>query len=625
MSNKAVVIILSAIIATMVMAQTPGEAIDDNAPIAPTVPTTDRHQKGKVFLEKADILKADERLGNFTILVGNVEFRKEDMFMYCDSANLYEETNSIKAFGNVRMEQGDTLFVYADELDYNGLRELATLYADYGKKVRLINRDVELTTDVFKYDLSIDLGYYDNWGTLTDKRNQLTSAEGEYSPTTKDANFYTKVTCESVNDNNDTVYIYTDTLLYNTDTHIAMLTCPSSIVSKDGTIYTRDGRYDTNTHIGDLYAQSHVRTSNGNTLIGDTLIYDRNLGRGEAYGNVVMTDSVRQSSISGDYGFYNELTDSAFVTGHAMVCEYSRPDTLYAHGDTIRAFMLPDSTHITIMNPCVRIYRKDIQAICDSLTFTEADSLLHLNKHPVIWTGTRQIFGNIIEVHMNDSTVDRADLPDFGLMAEHLEDVFYNQLAGKEMVAFMDNGELRHLDVSGNVQGIFLPMENDSTYNKIFNIESSFMAVDFAGDTIQRAKLWSETSGTGTPLYLAKKSLYFLPQFKWFETMRPTSPMDVFNRPPEMMELFAQPDPANPKILHRKKNAKKDKDDKNKKEPVMLMPGGAADESGDASENTPSEETDEAAENTNKPESTATAAENEDEETKLDHNPTTAE
>ncbi|MDE7407813.1 MAG: hypothetical protein K2M76_05275, partial [Muribaculaceae bacterium] len=85
-----------------------------------------------------------------------------------------------------------------------------------------------------------------------------------------------------------------------------------------------------------------------------------------------------------------------------------------------------------------------------------------------------------------------------------------------------------------------------------------------------RAKLWPETSGTGTPLYLAKKNLYYLPQFKWMEIMRPTSPMDVFNRPPKMMELFAQPDPANPKILNRKKNdkTKKGSDDN----PLPLTP-----------------------------------------------------
>lgn len=394
MPIKPLPLLAAALVAAVIaMAQSPrgtapvSPSDRDSTPIAPTVPRADRHQRGKVFLERADRLKADQSLGDFSILIGNVELRKGDMFMYCDSANLYDSSNSLTAFGNVRMEQGDTLFVYADELDYDGNTELAVLYADPGKKVRLINRDVTLETDVFNYDLGIDLGYYDVWGTLTDKRNKLVSREGEYNPNTKDANFYTRVVLESVSEKGDTLYIYTDTLSYNTDTHIALLTCPSRIVNADGTIFTRNGEFDTDTNIGNLYERSTVVTERGNTLTGDTLYYDRSLGYGEAFGNMILTDSIRQSAIEGDYGFYNELTDSAFVTGHARALEYSRPDTLYMHGDTIRSFMLEDSTHVMIANPRVRIYRVDLQGICDSLTYMERDSILYMNRHPVVWTG----------------------------------------------------------------------------------------------------------------------------------------------------------------------------------------------------------------------------------------------
>jgi len=518
-----------------------------HTPIRPTIPTADRHQSGKIFLERADRLWTDENRGvDYQVLIGNVEFRKDDMFMYCDSAYFYDKTNSLDAFGNVRMEQGDTLFVYADILNYDGASELAVLYADEHKKVRLINRDVMLETDVFNYDLGIDLGYYEVWGTLTDKQNKLTSLQGEYSPSTKDANFYIDVTLQSISEKqSDTLYIYTDTLSYNTDTHIAELTCPSEIINRDGIIYTSNGVYDTNTNISDLYDRSIVKTHNGNTLTGDTLFYDRNAGYGEAFGNMVLTDSARQTSIEGDYGFYNELTDSAFVTGRARALEYSRQDTLYMHGDTIRSFMLDeDSTHVMIANPRVRFYRVDLQGVCDSLSFLERDSVLYMHKHPVVWTGERQIFGNVIHVHLNDSTVDWARLPDFAFTAEHIDEEFYDQLSGKEMVAFFEDGELRHLDVSGNVQAIMLPMENDSTYNKLTTLESSFMSADFRKNAIERGITWPNTTTNTYPLYLTKKSLYYLPKFKWYESMRPTSPDDIFRMPEEMLELFAQPDPT---------------------------------------------------------------------------------
>ncbi len=539
--------LLSVAAALAVLAQKP-VASGKSQTIQPMIPTADRHQPGKIFLERADRLWTDENRGvDYQVLIGNVEFRKGDMFMYCDSAYFYDKTNSLDAFGNVRMEQGDTLFVFADILNYDGPTEMAVLYADEHKKVRLINRDVMLETDVFNYDLGIDLGYYEVWGTLTDRQNRLTSLQGEYSPSTKDANFYIDVKLQSISEKqSDTLYIYTDTLSYNTDTHIAELTCPSEIINRDGTIYTSNGVYDTNTDIADLYDRSTVRTNNGNTLTGDTLFYDRNAGYGEAFGNMVLTDSARQTAIEGDYGFYNEVTDSAFVTGRARALEYSRQDTLYMHGDTIRSFTLAeDSTHVMIANPRVRFYRVDLQGVCDSLSFMERDSILYMHKHPIVWTGQRQIFGNIIHVHLNDSTVDWARLPDFAFSAEHIDEEFYNQLSGKEMVAFMEDGELRHLDVSGNVQAIMLPMESDSTYNKITSLESSFMSADFRKNAIEKGITWPNTTTNTVPLYLSKKSMYYLPKFQWYEPIRPTSPDDIFRIPQEMIDLFAQPEQAN--------------------------------------------------------------------------------
>lgn len=517
---------------------------DDTTPIAPTIPSANRYEKGKVFLEHADRLWTDHTQGiDYQVLIGNVQFRKDDMFMYCDSAHFYDSTNSLDAFGNVRMEQGDTLFVYGDMLNYDGVKELAILYADEGKKVRLINRDVQLETDVFNYDLGIDLGYYDVWGVLTDKQNRLESWQGEYSPTTKDANFYLDVRLTSITTKNDTLKMFTDTLLYNTATHIAEIVCSTEIINRDGTIYSTNGIYRTDNDISNLYDRSLIVTRQGNRLTGDTLYYDRRKGYGEAFGNMIMTDSARQTSIEGNYGFYNELTDSVFVTGRARALEYSQQDTLYLHGDTIRSFMLAeDSTHIMIANPRVRFYRADIQGVCDSLTFTERDSILYMNRHPVVWSGERQIFGNVIMVHMNDSTVDWADLPDFGFMAEHIDEEFFNQLSGKEMHATFEDGELNHLDVKGNVQIIMLPEESDSTYNKIFNIESSFLSANIKKRTLDDMIMWPETSGEGTPLYLAKKSIYYLPQFRWYEKIRPMYPDDIFNIPAEMIELFMQPE-----------------------------------------------------------------------------------
>ncbi len=543
-----VLLVVAAVAAVAISAQK-----RDTTPIRPSIPKADRHAPNRIFLERANELRK-ERFDSFQIVVGDVMFRQGDMFMYCDSAHFYEDPGAVKAFGNVRMEQGDTLFVYADRLDYSDTTELAILFADPGNKVRLINKDVVLTTDIFNYDLAIDLGFYEVGGTLTDKNNRLKSWYGEYSPSTKDALFKDQVVLHSLRDN-DTLDIYTEEMLYNTDTRIAILDTISTIVSKDGTIHTSNGTYNTDSQKADLFDRSLVVAKNGNTLTGDTLYYNQQTGFGEAFGNIELTDTTNKVILNGDYGLYFEANDSARVTGRALAREYSQKDTLYLHADTIRAFMKitpehivddsvrveADTTHYLIAEPCVRFYRIDLQGICDSLTAVQRDSMLWMHNHPVIWNGERQIFGNVVQVHFKDSVADWAKLPEFGFMAEWIDENFYNQLTGKEMIAYFQDNDLRHLDVSGNVQAIMLPMENDSTYNKIANIESSFLSADFMKRNIERMKLWPETSGTMTPLYLAKKSLFFLPAFRWFEPLRPTSPEDVFNIPPEMLDLFKEP------------------------------------------------------------------------------------
>ncbi|MDE7387786.1 MAG: hypothetical protein K2M97_00880, partial [Muribaculaceae bacterium] len=164
--------------------------------VEPTIPLVDRHTPGRIFLEQADSLVSNPLVPDGQVLMGNVIFRRGDMFMYCDSACFYTNAvaDSMEAFGNVHMEQGDTLFLYGDRLEYSGLRSLATIYADYEEPVRLINRDVTLSTSVLNYDMAANLGYYLTGGVLTDHHNTLESVEGEYSPATKDANFYRHVT-----------------------------------------------------------------------------------------------------------------------------------------------------------------------------------------------------------------------------------------------------------------------------------------------------------------------------------------------------------------------------------------------------------------------------------------------
>lgn len=579
-----------------------GSGQTPRATFTPQVPSAPRTDGSRVFLDRADMLYK-ERADSFMIVAGNVKFTKGPMTMTCDSAHYFAESESFDAFGNIVMEQGDTLFIYADELNYRGPEQVCYLYASPGNKVRMINRDVTLETDEFVYDLAINLGYYTVGGVLYDPQNRLVSREGEYDPARKEANFYMDVHLTSEG-RTDTLNIYSDTLYYNTVTHIAELTSPSIIVNRRGTIYTTDGLYDTDLDTAVLYRRSTIKTPEGRTMTADSIYYDRATGIGECFGAMVLTDSARHASLAADYGFFNQLTDSAYAVGNLLIKEYGQGDTLYLHGGQLNAYRVIDSTEVAAMPadtvvgtparaayfvadtnnvadiwPRVRFYRSDMQGICDSMRVTRSDTTMRMYISPVVWSEERQVYGNIIEIHTNDSTIDEARLPDFGFCSQRIVDDYYDQLSGKEMIARFEGGEMRRLDISGNVEFILFPEEADSTFNKMVTATSSFLTATFRDRTTEYIKMWPETAGKVTPLFMLRRSMLYLPKFKLFEGVRPVSSADVMTVPPAMdalMEAAGRP-AQSPRVPVADLSAVQD---------LSVMPG-KSDETGAAGEPQP--------------------------------------
>ena len=505
--------------------------------ITPQIPKANRYQKDKVFLENADILTADERISTeYQILRGNVRFRRGDMYMFCDSAYFYEATSSLDAFGNVKMSQADTLFVYADILHYYGEDQVAQLR----HRVRLENRNTTLLTDSLDYEINSNVGYYFDGGTIVDSKNntELTSRYGRYELDTKQAEFSTDVHLI-----NDKYTMETNLLRYNTATHIANIIDETRIESDSSVVITSNGWYNTSDDDATLYDRSQVFAKDGKTLVGDTVYYNRSFNYGEAKGNVIITDPKNKVILDGDYGYHDDNSPYSYVTKRARARELSQKDTIYLHADTLCTLLDNDSVRILKAFRGVRFYRSDMQGICDSLQMSVADTILNMYRHAVLWNGERQISGNEINIHMNDSTVDWATLPDFGIMSEFLGETYYDQLSAKKIRATFVDKELRQLDADGNVQVIMYPQENDSTYNKMINAEASYLKLNLKPkQEVDKISMWPEVSGKVAPLYLVKKSELFLPEFVWYDNLRPKKPEDIYEVSNEMKQLMLSPE-----------------------------------------------------------------------------------
>ncbi|MEG2163796.1 MAG: OstA-like protein [Bacteroidales bacterium] len=477
----------------------------------------------KVMLDYADELQFDKAITpDYQILRGNVRFHRGGMFMFCDSAYFYEETNSMDAFGNVRMEQGDTLFVFSDVMFYDGIQELALLRYN----VRMQNKEVTLYTDSLNYDLVPNIGYYYTGGKIVDSKNELTSVYGEYCPDTKNAIFYYNVELHG-----NKAKLYSDTLEYNTATHIADINSPAIILSDSGAIYSRKGWYNTNNNQSTLYDRSIV-VNKTYRLTGDTIFYDRDKGFGEAYGNMFLEDTLRKVIMQGDYGFYFEKNDSAMSTDSAVMIDCSQKDTLFLHGDTLRSIMLPDSSRLMKAYFNTRFYRRDIQGVCDSMVFNSKDTAIYMFRDPVIWNTGYQLFGDTIKIYLNDSTIDWMHIPSFAFAAEQKDTAFFDQISGKDMKGFFIDGALDKVRVSGNVQTIFYPQEEDSTFTGLNSAISGFLTLILDRKTGQMEKLtmWPEVEGTLTPIPMIKPKDLYLPDFRWYQSIRPKDPEDIFRK-----------------------------------------------------------------------------------------------
>lgn len=479
----------------------------------------------RVYLKHADMLRFNQygEHAGAQILNGNVAFLHKGALLTCDSAYFYQETNSFKAFGHVKMRQGDTLSLTSDYAFYDGDNQMA----EARHNVLLRHRGTKLYTDSLNYDRLYNIGYFFEGGKMVDRDNVLVSDWGEYDTETRKAVFN-----YNVNLRNPKFTLTTDTLHYDTRTSLANIVGPSVIRSKESVIHTSDGYYNTNTGRARLYGRSTM-SNKGKEITGDSLFYDEKRGISQGYRNVIYKDTQKKNELHCNYLWYNEKNGFAFATENPVMMEYSQKDTLFVHSDTIKVItyhLNTDSVYRTAH--CynkVRAFRNDVQAVCDSLVYNTKDSCMTMYRDPIAWSGDRQLLGEEIQVFMKDSTIDRAHIINQALTAELMPDKeHYQQLSSKEMFAYFTKGQITQTEAIGNVMSIYYPVDDkDSTLMGLVYIETDTMKMFMRDRQLQ--KIWtSKTDGTWYPMTQIPPERYKLDGFTWFDYIRPINKDDIY-------------------------------------------------------------------------------------------------
>lgn len=480
----------------------------------------------RVYLVHADRLHYDQFGLNAgaQVLNGNVEFRHKGAKLLCDSAYFYQESNSFKAFGHVKMYQGDTLSLFSDYAYYDGNDQMAE--ARYNVVLR--HRATKLYTDSLNFDRLYNVGYFFEGGKMVDKNNTLVSDWGEYDTEAREAIFY-----YAVNLKNPKFILATDTLHYDTKTSLAHIVGPSKITSDKSVIHTSQGYYDTNRDVARLYGRSTLE-NNGRTITGDSLFHDEKKGISQGFNNVVYRDTLNKNQLNCDYFWYNDSTGFAFATDRAVMMDYSQKDTLYMHSDTMKVYTFNINTdsvwrRVHCYNK-VRAYRTDVQAVCDSLVYSTKDSCMTMYKDPITWNANRQLLGEVIKVYMKDSTIDRAHIINQALSVELMPDgKHYNQISSREMFGFFNKGEIRQTGAVGNVLAdYYLQDDKDSSLIGMVYIETDTMRAFMQNRQLDR--IWAcKNNGVMYPVTQIPPEKAKLPTFAWFDYVRPVDKDDIFN------------------------------------------------------------------------------------------------
>ncbi len=480
----------------------------------------------RVFLDHADVLFFDQRTNpDAQILDGNVAFTHNGAQLFCDSAHFYEKTNSFEAFGNVKMYQGDSISLFGDYAHYDGNEMMAMVRYN----VVLEHRNGStLYTDSLNYDRLYNVGYFFNGGRLEDKNSTLMSDWGEYNANTKMAlfNFDVVLTDEDFVMKGDTLY-------YDTNTSWAHAVGPSVITSGTSIINTIDGFYNTQTDSAMLFKRSKL-TDKGKTMIGDTIRYNAKTGVGEGFMNVVYTDDQSKNGLLCNYFRYEELTGNGLANDSAIAMDYSERDTLFLHADTFKIYTFNINTDSVYRKVHaynhVRAYRVDVQAVCDSLVFDSRDSCMTMYRDPITWANNMQLLGEEIKVYMKDSTINRAEVIRQALSVERLPDtIHYNQVSADMMTAYFKNGDICQTDADGNVLIVYYPVEeSDSSLLGLNYTETTQLKMYIENRKMQ--KIWMpKAEGVMYPMTQIPPDKYFLPNYAWFDYVRPRNKQDIFN------------------------------------------------------------------------------------------------
>ncbi len=508
--------------------------------------------KGK----RLDIIAADrenfekiEGKGDFLSLAGNVKLKQDLTYFYCDSAVLNQSANIIEAFGNVHINDADSVQTYSQYLRYLGKEKIAYLK----KNVKLTDSKSALTTDELEYNTATRIGTYLKGGKVVDGSTVLTSTEGYYYGETRDMYFKKKVFL------NDPQYkITTDTLLYNTYTQLARFTVPTKIITGTRVVKTSEGYYDMKNKKA-VFGKRPVVDDKDYTLTADDMAYDDSTHFGEAQGTVVYKskDTAAAYNILANNVKFNNKTGGVLATQKPLMIIKQDKDSIYITGDTLysgklteleKYRMVPDisdtlypvKTNTTNKSDSnsnryfeayynVKIFSDSMQAVGDSMFYSFRDSAFRLFKNPIIWAQQNQITGDTIYLYTENKKPHRFYVFENALAINRAEKELYNQVKGNTINGLFKDGNIESFRAKGSAENIYYTADEQGGFIGVNRSTSDVIDVTFKERKPYKVVFRNNLSGTLSPMKQINPADLRVRGFKWYDDKRPKTKFELLD------------------------------------------------------------------------------------------------
>src|SRR5690606_31049164 len=278
------------------------------------------------------------------------------------------------------------------------------------------------------------------------------------------------------------------------------------------------------------------------------LFYDEENGYYEGKEDVRVLNKERQVEVFGDDGKYWEDRKYSVVHGKALVRKYFEADTLFMIADTlISQDSEADTAKYLLAFRSVKLTKSDLAGLADSLVYNYSDSSIRLFRDPVMWNHKSQISADSMVFYIANEQLDRVYMKDkaFAIMTDTL--LNFNQMKGRSMTGYFNEGEIDALDIDGNGESLYFALEADTLTQGINRILSANIRLTFQEGAIRKANFGIRPDGKFTPVQKLDEKVSRLDGFRWRIEEKPDKEIiDSWRKPveidPEAENLFNDPD-----------------------------------------------------------------------------------